>query len=159
MNFPSFPSLAPLLSFLPISTVKISLATEWLCCLLITRFQTAVLLLSFWNLSNHWTLFPAERGLQDLKALVKDVSSFSIHKQNWACVIMLCRQVSPHFCSCSVLISVPFCLQQKGRILWEEISPNTCSCIQGTKYLSPVALLQHCFLDLLFWRGVRGWVI
>ena len=134
MNFPSFPAPDPLLSFLPISTVKVSSASEGLLGFLMARFQPAVLLLSFWNLSDHWNSSSAKAGHRDLKASVKDGSTFFITSRIEPVSIMLCRQVSPHFYSCSEIISVPFWPHQKGPALWEEISPDTWGCNQGTKY-------------------------
>lgn len=163
MNFPSFPSSAPLLSVLPISTVQISLATEWFLYLLITRFQPAVWLLFFWNLSSHWTFFPAKGYRCDLKTPVKDVSSFLIHKQNWTHVIMLCRQVSPHFCSCSILISVPDCLQHQGSLVRGNLTQHL-QLYPGNQIFTPCGPASALFLGLTvleqqFWRDVRCWVI
>ena len=145
-----------------ISNVQISLETEWLLFLLITKFQLTVLL-SFWNLSNHWHAFPCWGKLPWPWSIGESCfQHFHLQAGLSTCHCALSANFSP-FLLLLFLISVPFCFSQKEQDLWEEISPNTCSCIQGTKYLphGPGSALSLGFADLEqhVWRDVMGWAL
>lgn len=152
MKFPLFPSAALLLSLLPLS-VKVSLASELTplpvnhqittnCgAIFLESIKPVELFSLLWaaavTLQHGWKAFPAF----SFTSRTEHVSLCSVGKFLPAC-------------TAAVWISVPLGLRQKGPSLVRGNLTQHMQLYPGNQIFSPVALPQHCCLDLLFWNSL-----
>jgi hypothetical protein len=79
---------------------------------------------------------------------VEDISSFFFHKQNWARAVLLCWQVSPHFCS-ALLYSQFRSASLRRDAPCERKSHPTLGVVTREPNISPWGLASALFLTLV----------